>query len=67
MSDVTDASEVLLTAQAVSDWLGVTPKCVRKWARDGVIPAIRLNDHTVRFDRSAIRRWFAANSNDPTR
>ncbi|MGE0190442.1 MAG: helix-turn-helix domain-containing protein [Planctomycetota bacterium] len=46
--------DVPLTATAVARRLGVRPKTVLLWARQGLIPALRLTARVVRFDWEAV-------------
>lgn len=39
----------LLSADELASVLDVRPGTVRKWARDGLIPSIRLSAKTIRF------------------
>lgn len=47
-----------LTYQQAAVWLGVTVGQLRIWVHRGTIPHIRLGPRTVRFDRSALRRFL---------
>ncbi|MFH1921739.1 MAG: helix-turn-helix domain-containing protein, partial [Planctomycetota bacterium] len=38
------------------------PDTVRRWARDGVIPAIRISSRAIRFDVSEVMRTLRSNS-----
>ncbi|MCK4873827.1 MAG: helix-turn-helix domain-containing protein [Phycisphaerales bacterium] len=40
----------LLTVQELATELSVQPETVRRWARDGRIPALRVSGKTIRFD-----------------
>lgn len=42
-------SDELLNADELASVLDVRPATVRKWARDGLIPSIRLSAKTIRF------------------
>lgn len=42
-------SEDLLNAEELSHVLDVRPATVRKWAKDGIIPVIRISPKTIRF------------------
>ena len=39
----------LLTTRELAECLGLAPDTVRRWARTGRIPAIRVNARTIRF------------------
>lgn len=45
-----------LTCQELAVLLHVRPETIRRWARARVIPAIRINHKTIRFDEAAVRR-----------
>jgi excisionase family DNA binding protein len=47
----------LLDAEAVADWLSVTPAWVHEMARNGEMPAIKLGRYW-RFSRQAIEAWL---------
>lgn len=49
--------ERLLTAKEAADRLGITPKTLREWVRDGKIPAIILPGHNIRFSESVLTSW----------
>ena len=40
----------LLTAEQLATRLGVKPRTVRQWCRDGFIPATRLTPKVIRFN-----------------
>jgi excisionase family DNA binding protein len=44
----------LLKTGEVAERLGVTDQTVRRWAKRGEIPTIRLGARTVRFDEGAV-------------
>ena len=44
----------LLTAEEVAQRLRIQPETVRTWARQGLIPAIRLSPKVVRYDLAAV-------------
>lgn len=37
------------TVAVVADLLNVRPKTVRRWAREGLIPCVRVGRNTLRF------------------
>lgn len=43
-------SESFLSARDVADRIGVAPKTVKEWGRQGRIPTVRLGWRTVRYD-----------------
>jgi excisionase family DNA binding protein len=47
-------TDLLLTAQEVADILQVGQRTVLRWARRGVLEAVRLTPQTIRFRRSAV-------------
>ncbi len=40
----------LLTAEQLAERLGVKPRTVKDWQRDGKIPATRLTPKVIRYD-----------------
>ena len=44
----------LLTAEEVAERLQVRPRTIRKWARCGFIPTIRLSPKVVRYDLAEV-------------
>lgn len=56
MSEITQ----LVTAGEVAEILGVTVGTVRRWARAGRIPIIRLSPRVLRFDPEAVLSALAA-------
>ena len=46
----------LVDAAALGDMLGVKAKLVLQWARDGLIPCLRISDRTIRFDPEVVAR-----------
>ena len=44
----------LLTAEELADRLRLKPATVRRWARLGFIPTIRLSPKVVRYDAAAV-------------
>jgi excisionase family DNA binding protein len=47
----------LIDSAELADWLGVSPRQVRRWVEGGTIPVTRL-DRRVRFDVVAIEKWL---------
>ena len=45
----TKADRLLLTRE-LAERLGVEPETVRRWTREGLIPACRIGVKTLRFD-----------------
>lgn len=50
----------LLTAQEVAQKLRVRPNTVKAWAREGIIPRVRLSHKVVRYDYDAVVRSLTA-------
>ena len=44
----------LLTADEVADRLQVRPSTVKRWARQGRIPTVRLTPKVVRYELAAV-------------
>lgn len=53
-------SDRLLSVAQVAARLGVAPFTVKRWARDGAIPSIKLSSGTRRFDPVELEAWIAA-------
>jgi excisionase family DNA binding protein len=47
----------LVTAQAVADHLGISPKTVYEFAQRGLLPSIRIGERIVRFSWEDIDRY----------
>lgn len=47
----------LWTVDEVAQFLGVSPKTVRKWQLAGSLPFVKLGGKLVRFQPEAIRAW----------
>ncbi len=54
----------LLTTEEIAERLRLRPDTIRLWARDGMIPAIRITGKVIRYDpvevERALRRRSAA-------
>jgi excisionase family DNA binding protein len=59
-------AEDLLDAKAAAEILGVEPRTVTAWAREGRLPCLRLGPKTVRWTRAMLAEW-AASKFDPGR
>lgn len=59
---MSEASPPLVTKADLARQLGVSEQTIRRWAKDGVIPAIRINRQVVRFDPIAVARALEARS-----
>lgn len=46
----------LVTADDLAAWLGVAPRTVSGWAREGRIPSIRISHKVVRYDLNEVVR-----------
>lgn len=53
----------LIDSAELADWLGVSPRQVRRWVETGTIPVTRL-DRRIRFDVVAIEKWIKRNTED---
>lgn len=53
----------LIDSVELADWLGVSPRQVRRWVEAGTIPVTRL-DRRIRFDVVAIEKWLRRNTED---
>ncbi|MBU0637644.1 MAG: helix-turn-helix domain-containing protein [Planctomycetes bacterium] len=47
----------ILGHRQVEAWLRLPRGSVLRWARQGLIPCIRLPNGEFRFDREALARW----------
>jgi len=59
MSSDTSSERTLVTARAVATRLGIGPRAVLRFARQGTIPVVRIGRY-VRFDAGAIESWLEA-------
>ena len=60
MSTVAKSPPTLDTAETLAADLGVVPTTVLKWARRGIIPAVRVGRKFIRFDREQVYRALVA-------
>lgn len=51
--------ERLLRTDELAAVLNATPETIRRWAKAGVIPSIRLRERVIRFDLAAVRAALA--------
>ncbi|MCH8269997.1 MAG: helix-turn-helix domain-containing protein [Planctomycetes bacterium] len=49
----------LLTPAELSERFGLKENTIRRWARDGRIPCVRLGSRTLRFDPDAVAAMIA--------
>ena len=52
----------LITTSELASRLGVTSDTIRKWARDGRVPCLRVCRKTLRFDAAAVVAALEANA-----
>ena len=52
-------SEPLMTAAEVAAYLKVHVETVRRWAREGTLPAVRPTRSAIRFRRVDVERLLA--------
>lgn len=45
-----------VTAEEIGMSIGVKAATVKRWARDGLIPSLRLTGRVLRFDPAAVER-----------
>ena len=48
----------LMTAKQVAALLNVRPQAVYQWAKNGILPSIRISEKCLRFDREQITKWL---------
>jgi excisionase family DNA binding protein len=48
----------LLKPREVAERLQVTPRAIRYWVHQGLIPHIRLSQRAIRFDPAAVDDWL---------
>ena len=44
----------LLTSEELADRLKVAASTLQSWARDGIIPSIKINPKVIRFDEAEV-------------
>ena len=54
--------KTLMSATDVAAHVGIKPSTVKRWARQGRIPSMRLTDRVVRFDPEAVEKALAKRS-----
>jgi excisionase family DNA binding protein len=62
---VKQTTKKLVEAAAVAERLGVTRDTVHEYVKQGLIPHVRLNTRTIRFEPEAIERWIEAATSGP--
>lgn len=50
----------LVGAEVIGLDFGVQAACIRRWAGEGKIPAIRISNKVLRFDRVAVLKAVSA-------
>jgi len=56
-----DHIPLYMSAAEVGKLLGISGRTVLRWAsRDASVPAVRLGDRTIRFERRAVLTWIAS-------
>jgi excisionase family DNA binding protein len=55
----------LLDAEQVAELLGVTPRTVRRWSRDGLIARVELGARLVRYLPESIEALIGENTTSP--
>ncbi len=55
------------TAHEIGQKLGVKASTVKRWARDGLIPSLRLTGRVLRFDPKAVERALHLRARRQTR
>jgi len=58
-----DELPVMLTLEQAALICAKTPDCLRKWASAGKIPASKLPDGSLLFDKEKIKEWLQKRSN----
>lgn len=48
----------LVTVEDLAEQIKISPQTIRRWVREGKIPAIRLSFHDIRFFPDKIARWL---------
>ena len=52
----------LLTADEVAERLRVSPRTIRAWTLEGLIPAIRITGKVIRYDLEAVLKAVRTNA-----
>ena len=58
-----DELVALITVSELANYLNVKPESVRRLARKGEIPSIRVGRHLIRFRKSEIDAWLEIRNN----
>lgn len=57
-------SGALLTTDQVASLLQVTPRTVRRWARDGVLPRVRIGGRITRYRAHDVASLIATTTSE---
>jgi len=57
----------LVTANELADLLRLRPDTIRLWARESIIPAIRITGKVVRYDPAEVEQALRQRSNERAR
>lgn len=63
-ADRLELSGSLLTTDQVAAVLQVTPRTVRRWARDGVLPRIRIGGRITRYSANDLDSLIATTTSE---
>ena len=44
----------LRNAKELSELLGIAPRTLRLWTREGIVPAIKIRSNVIRYDLDAV-------------
>ena len=50
--------EPLLRAADVAEIVGAPATTVKRWAREGTLPSLKLGPKTLRFERQAVEKFI---------
>ena len=53
-------SDELLNDRQLAHRIGVKPRTIRRWARRGLIPSVRIGAKVIRFEWASVRAALAA-------
>ncbi len=60
---LTEAPREVMDIRQASDYLGISPDTLYKYASEGLVPAFKLGNRW-RFKKSAIDAWMESRMND---